>query len=129
MPFSSSSSPPPSHSLPYTSLFRSVRPLADGNRRRRDHAMGLAGSGLPPYRHLRHRDRRPSDFRERQGGHLLRLGQSRRPGLPRTAADRKSTRLNSSHLGISYAVFIFIQSTSFALSTLHVALPICPTPP
>src|SRR5262245_64162284 len=27
------------------------------------------------------------------------------PGLPATSADRKSTRLNSSHLGISYAVF------------------------
>src|SRR5262245_63729586 len=28
-----------------------------------------------------------------------------RPGSPPAARDRKSTRLNSSHLGISYAVF------------------------
>src|SRR5438067_13922782 len=27
------------------------------------------------------------------------------PGLPRTSVDRKSTRLNSSHVSISYAVF------------------------
>src|SRR5258705_9355570 len=29
------------------------------------------------------------------------------PGLARPLEDRKSTRLNSSHLGISYAVFCF----------------------
>src|SRR5262245_64827219 len=42
---------------------------------------------------------RPGAPRGRRGG---------RAGLPRAAAaarDRKSTRLNSSHLGISYAVF------------------------
>src|SRR5205814_9210095 len=33
--------------------------------------------------------------------------------LARTAADRKSTRLNSSHLGISYAVFCLKKKTSY----------------
>src|SRR5947199_2406636 len=34
-----------------------------------------------------------------------RRGRARRPKWIRRTADRKSTRLNSSHLGISYAVF------------------------
>src|SRR3712207_7911921 len=45
--------------------------------------------------------------------HQIRLGRSGQPGelggprgaLQRTAQDRKSTRLNSSHANISYAVF------------------------
>src|SRR5262245_63535489 len=37
---------------------------------------------------------------------------ARRPGRPSTkVADRKSTRLNSSHLGISYAVFCLKKKT------------------
>src|ERR1035441_4090751 len=43
------------------------------------------------------------------------------------SSDRKSTRLNSSHLGISYAVFLFkapARVESYSLS-LHAALPIC----
>src|SRR5438045_5365367 len=47
------------------------------------------------------------------GGHRQAAGDGRHPGLDRRAPengrpaqpDRKSTRLNSSHLGISYAVF------------------------
>src|SRR5262245_66693988 len=35
----------------------------------------------------------------------LRGHRALRPGRPLAAIDRKSTRLNSSHLGISYAVF------------------------
>src|SRR5437899_9856224 len=35
----------------------------------------------------------------------LRTGRNRRRAAERQRADRKSTRLNSSHLGISYAVF------------------------
>src|SRR5947199_4848744 len=67
--------PPRSTLFPYTTLFRS-----DG---RRDHP------GLDP------RVRLP-DLSARPAARGLRL---RRQG------DRKSTRLNSSHLGISYAVF------------------------
>src|SRR5437899_7311752 len=38
-------------------------------------------------------------------------------GSARRARDRKSTRLNSSHLGISYAVFCLKKKTSAALSS------------
>src|SRR5262245_50110836 len=40
--------------------------------------------------------------------------------------DRKSTRLNSSHLGISYAVFCFhlLSTTQHSTPSLHDALPI-----
>src|SRR5262245_45802486 len=40
--------------------------------------------------------------------------------------DRKSTRLNSSHLGISYAVFCFTLTPSSHTLSLHDALPIWP---
>src|ERR1039458_3778278 len=38
--------------------------------------------------------------------------------------DRKSTRLNSSHLGISYAVFCLLAPTEIYTLSLHDALPI-----
>src|SRR5262245_3274666 len=41
-----------------------------------------------------------------------------------SATDRKSTRLNSSHLGISYAVFSFTATASIYSLSLHDALPI-----
>src|SRR5207248_11130607 len=50
------------------------------------------------------RRRRP-DVRRRRGGHLARAHARRRLVLPRAPVDRKSTRLNSSHRTISYAVF------------------------
>src|SRR5256885_10890753 len=72
--------PPRSTLFPYTTLFRSVRPAA---------AAGGRGAA---------------------GRHLLRTGQllAARVAAGRGAGritDRKSTRLNSSHLVISYAVF------------------------
>src|SRR5256885_13287111 len=70
--------PPRSTLFPYTTLFRSLYPGADPDR---------AGRGRP----VRHG---PAD-RGRAGGMLL----------PGRGEDRKSTRLNSSHLVISYAVF------------------------
>src|SRR3712207_7326653 len=86
--------PPRSTLFPYTTLFRSVQGLGqqgkgggrgDGRRRRRggegghSRDMGIRGTGCEAAR----------------GGH---------PG-PAIRADRKSTRLNSSHANISYAVF------------------------
>src|SRR3990167_8421460 len=46
-----------------------------------------------------------------------------------TGLDRKSTRLNSSHSQISYAVFFFNDPATTEISTLslHDALPILPT--
>src|SRR5690348_18218894 len=84
--------PPPTSTLfPYTTLFRSLgadqtrRPLLD-----RDRPLGVR-----PQRQAGH---------AQDGGFLLnaaRVGHYHR----RIAEDRKSTRLNSSHPSISYAVF------------------------
>src|SRR5947199_2582434 len=49
------------------------------------------------------------------GVHLLRG--ARMQGERRRAGDRKSTRLNSSHLGISYAVFCLKKKTRRVAST------------
>src|SRR5256885_13208856 len=74
--------PPRSTLFPYTTLFRSLGAA------HRNHADGA---------------RSPSARRGRRrrgtGGALASLDVERQP------RDRKSTRLNSSHLGISYAVF------------------------
>src|SRR5690606_42105312 len=80
--------PPPRSTLfPYTTLFRSRRAL---QHRRRIHAGRAAGA---PAAH------RPADLDaplRQPPGHF---------GTGAPAADRKSTRLNSSHVKISYAVF------------------------
>src|SRR5258707_2305362 len=79
--------PPRSTLFPYTTLFRShraQRALRDGAHRARPCARVLSRQGLrdlPQYR------------LHRQARHL------------RADEDRKSTRLNSSHANISYAVF------------------------
>src|SRR5436305_5509726 len=82
--------PPPSTLFPYTTLFRSPRRLCrarggaadvhDGGRRR--HARNAASAAGA-------RGREPDGARATAG----------------VAQDRKSTRLNSSHVRISYAVF------------------------
>src|SRR5258705_9929027 len=81
--------PPRSTLFPYTTLFRSQ------SRRR----VALR----------RWREKRPPRARRRAGVGGPRAGATRqRRALRRRGArnrDRKSTRLNSSHLGISYAVF------------------------
>src|SRR5256885_6404097 len=73
--------PPRSTLFPYTTLFRSAQP--------------------PPLGQL---PRQP-----RRGAHVRARGLARRAavagGPVHAAGDRKSTRLNSSHLVISYAVF------------------------
>src|SRR3712207_8422792 len=92
--------PPRSTLFPYTTLFRSPRVV---------HAPQRAD----PRVRVRLRGREPARARV---GVLARVQddgpprQARprlpRPGLPEAAAqDRKSTRLNSSHANISYAVF------------------------
>src|SRR5256886_7033330 len=83
--------PPRSTLFPYTTLFRSAGEVEGSRQRRRQrqHLLG-AGGGDRPARG------RPADVGILQ--HLRR----RIVGLAR---DRKSTRLNSSHSQISYAVF------------------------
>src|SRR5256885_6441266 len=76
--------PPRSTLFPYTTLFRSERDAADA----------AEADDLVPAR-------RDQGTGERARGH----GDSGTRTTPRRPADRKSTRLNSSHLVISYAVF------------------------
>src|SRR3712207_7729860 len=80
--------PPRSTLFPSTTLSRSL-----GAER-----LGVA----PAVRQLRDGRARDDD-----GQHLGRL-----PGLARLAVDRKSTRLNSSHANISYAVFCLKKKKS-----------------
>src|SRR5258705_4045982 len=94
--------PPRSTLFPYTTLFRSQRGArgCDPNHRRADP------------RHPQEPECRVAHPRVR-GRHLV--------GLRR---DRKSTRLNSSHLGISYAVFCLkkkkrYSETSCTILTLN----------
>src|SRR2546429_484337 len=94
--------PPRSTLFPYTTLFRS----RDGARPRRG-----AGAGR--------RARRPRG--------LLRPSQ----GLQREAEDRKSTRLNSSHGYISYAVFCLKKKTKkhfISLPTTCISPSVCMSP-
>src|SRR5947199_1605820 len=95
--------PPLSTLFPYTTLFRShilptssVRP--DCGRRRVSRlpaaALGVIGDGCPS---TVRRHRRTVE------------------------GDRKSTRLNSSHLGISYAVFCLKKKNSYCIRRLRTA--------
>src|SRR2546430_11527081 len=84
--------PPRSTLFPYTTLFRSLR-VESGARRR-------------------------------PGGAAARLGGERGLALRAVAGaaavrDRKSTRLNSSHSQISYAVFCSNTETQFSRATVH----------
>src|SRR3712207_8250659 len=77
--------PPRSTLFPYTTLFRSGA-----------EAGAEAGAQAGPEGHAQARA---------QAEHASRSPGARPAPLPRRGADRKSTRLNSSHANISYAVF------------------------
>src|SRR5256885_5521497 len=89
--------PPRSTLFPYTTLFRSYRAASRGRSRHKP-----APPGNAPRARLRSNFPTPpspgSAASRRPGG-------NRRCRSARAAGDRKSTRLNSSHLVISYAVF------------------------
>src|SRR3712207_7951708 len=83
--------PPRSTLFPYTTLFRSARPM-------RWH--WLAQKGVERFEaELAHPVRVLLDVRDVVDGLF------RQPGAGVVNVDRKSTRLNSSHANISYAVF------------------------
>src|SRR5258705_5925530 len=95
--------PPRSTLFPYTTLFRSYRGVHLGRQR-------TLKRGLRPYR-ARDEQRSSDDnpcWRCSRGFArrviISELGE-REESRPVILLDRKSTRLNSSHLGISYAVF------------------------
>src|SRR5688572_31085739 len=91
--------PPPRSTLfPYTTLFRSIGgfaqpPLRHAREEARAHGLAALVVGEHPFGQRRTEDRRP----ERVHGD----------------ADRKSTRLNSSHSQISYAVFCLKKKNTF----------------
>src|SRR3712207_8635899 len=87
--------PPRSTLFPYTTLFRSA-----GGLRRVRPGHGAVGGGRP------------------DPGRLAGRG---RPAGHRLAQDRKSTRLNSSHANISYAVFCF-KKKNIAVATQTTAV-------
>src|SRR5258705_3100809 len=90
--------PPRSTLFPYTTLFRSVpggEIVSPG--RPDDQSPGSAAGSLGAAR-------RPFRVRDQGREHGV-LGTARALVDPIPTEDRKSTRLNSSHLGISYAVF------------------------
>src|SRR5690606_39914900 len=98
--------PPPSTLRPYTTLFRSLRLSARSRAR-------LRGAGGAARRARRLRGgafRGPHAHRQRGQGDG---GGDHRAQVE--AADRKSTRLNSSHVKISYAVFCLKKKRSDAM--------------
>src|SRR5262245_22297530 len=113
--------------FPYTTLFRSRRRL--GVRRRLGPAPGGGAAGRqrpgdaePEQAARPPQEPPPTRLHLRSPFHLSDFGTV--PGW----IDRKSTRLNSSHLGISYAVFCLnapARPETYTLS-LHDALPISP---
>src|SRR3712207_7784243 len=83
--------PPRSTLFPYTTLFRSVL-----------HGVADARRGLDEKRRGDHREDGGGEEALVVAGRQQARGQSR---LRQDEGDRKSTRLNSSHANISYAVF------------------------
>src|SRR3712207_8287772 len=61
-----------------------------------------------PYQQAAHNHRHPLRYRRRPRGAHLRGSRRRQRGL-----DRKSTRLNSSHANISYAVFCLKKTKTY----------------
>src|SRR3712207_8941003 len=91
--------PPRSTLFPYTTLFRS----------RHHHPLGQRRQRPLPRRYQPHQGVRPESGEELRGdvqGGLLRR------------EDRKSTRLNSSHANISYAVFCLKKKNIYHLHTV-----------
>src|SRR5947208_9112382 len=93
--------PPPRSTLfPYTTLFRSR----------------LGRDALPP---LRHRNRRARRRPRAVQGHGVQERAGRARPRRRQGRDRKSTRLNSSHQIISYAVFCLKKKKKKKHKTKH----------
>src|SRR3712207_7900262 len=84
--------PPRSTLFPYTTLFRSQRPVD------RVHAR-VVGDVVAEVSQRRRVDRRHPQRVDAEPGQVV------EPALDPAQVDRKSTRLNSSHANISYAVF------------------------
>src|SRR5436309_9024566 len=94
---------PKSPLFPYTTLFRSRECRAETAAQLRARRSGVGGQHAAC---ARQRSRRPQQYRHE--GARARL---------RSVEDRKSTRLNSSHVKISYAVFCLKKKSVDELMT------------
>src|SRR3712207_7375736 len=114
--------PPRSTLFPYTTLFRSPEP---GGWRRL--AAVLKNEGLA---HLKIDKGKPAPTRlfGAAVAHLTGTGKFEFTAQERSA-DRKSTRLNSSHANISYAVFCLKKQLSLPAYFLSPPSPSLPSPP
>src|SRR3712207_7563952 len=94
--------PPRSTLFPYTTLFRSreVLTLPQSPGQVWPERIHLAARGLLPPGQMSRGARGGARSAALVGPHRLEVGEERAPRI-----DRKSTRLNSSHANISYAVF------------------------
>src|SRR5690349_23035128 len=91
--------PPRSTLFPYTTLFRSNAPNKENTIDFHVRALGAGWVSSALVRRLK-----PGDM-IRLAAPMGSMTLDRRGGKPDHVADRKSTRLNSSHVEISYAVF------------------------
>src|SRR3712207_8967014 len=96
--------PPRSTLFPYTTLFRSV---AEARRTRLERQLGV----LERCGRAREVRRLPQALHARVGVEAVRGTQLR----DRRLGDRKSTRLNSSHANLSYAVFCLKKKQKHAM--------------
>src|SRR5688572_32052669 len=98
--------PPRSTLFPYTTLFRSPA-LGLAGHEVREHVLDVHAHLFEPLaaEHLDHRHRRRLDV------------ELDHPLVEAARADRKSTRLNSSHSQISYAVFCLKKKNTHKLYT------------
>src|SRR2546426_9078027 len=94
--------PPRSTLFPYTTLFRSVEQPA----REIGDLLGVVDADV---------ERRRAAADRKVGVAQLRRHRARRLSRLLQALDRKSTRLNSSHLVISYAVFCLKKKNNYML--------------
>src|SRR5256885_14712677 len=98
--------PPRSTLFPYTTLFRSLQWIAAEDRPIRVGVGRLSGRWFDG-RRWQKRQHGASEQNDQGARHvlvLLELDKTMLAFLPAATVDRKSTRLNSSHLVISYAV-------------------------
>src|SRR5438477_7078453 len=89
--------PPRSTLFPYTTLFRSTRVWGDQAYRGQSEVIRECAPQAQDCTHRRYRYKDGVDEVER--------AKNRTKSRVRSMVDRKSTRLNSSHMSISYAVF------------------------
>src|SRR2546426_8326237 len=95
--------PPRSTLFPYTTLFRSALPMFNFEHRFENLDTNVldVGPPCPP-----------------RGGHAGRGARDRDASRAAAPGDRKSTRLNSSHLVISYAVFCLKKKKKKSLTIM-----------